>query len=220
MFEQGQIDLIVGAIFTIVFAATRFNTPATNRSSTTAFRYYLGMLGYGGAILIFYFSLIGSPGFVSYVLKGTGMDLQVPKSSPLSVALLLSVLLPKVPLLSVADDKIRRVLQTIARIPFEVRRWSTKLARCRYVIAPAIQDAIQAELQDHGIAAADIIVSTARSPQALLVKVCALMLALKGWESEARYAGYLAGFASDYTQLRVKYARLVSRANRYFRLIS
>ena len=48
MFEQEPINLIAGAIFIIVSASTRFNTPATNRSSTTAFRYYFGMLIYRG----------------------------------------------------------------------------------------------------------------------------------------------------------------------------
>jgi hypothetical protein len=188
MLEQEPINLIAGAIFIIVSASTRFNTPATNRSSTTAFRYYFGMLIYGSVGLIFYFSLINSPHLVTLVLKDSKLPQSVQHLSlPLLVALLLTVLLPKVPVLSALDDKIRRALQAIARIPFEVRRWSAKLAKCRYIIALDIQDVIQAELHDHGIAAADIIVSTARSPQALLVKVCALMLALKGWESEARY---------------------------------
>lgn len=220
MFEQEPINLIAGAIFIIVSASTRFNTPATNRSSTTAFRYYFGMLIYGSVGLIFYFSLINSPHLVTLVLEDSKLPQSVQHLSlPLLVALLLTVLLPKVPVLSALDDKIRRALQAIARIPFEVRRWSAKLAKCRYIIAPDIQDALQAELHDHGIATANIIMSTARSPQALLAKASALMLALKGWEGEARYAGYLAGFDSDYTQLRVKYDRLVRRAKHYFRLM-
>src|SRR5438552_15934028 len=103
MNSHQTFDLIVGAAFVLIYASQRFNTPSTNRSSTTAGRYYLGVLLYCLVGLIFYGIMVHAPYLVIFFAQGHPVD--VPSaakelSSPLVVALLLTVALAKVPLLN------------------------------------------------------------------------------------------------------------------------
>ena len=94
-----SVDLLLGAVFVLFYAGTRFNTPSTNRSSTTAGRYFVGLFLYCLVGICFYVTLVAFPNFLDFALFGQQMGGDAPTSSislPLFVALLLTVLLPKI----------------------------------------------------------------------------------------------------------------------------
>jgi hypothetical protein len=46
-----RIQIVLGALFVLLNAVQRFNTPPTNSSSTTAARYYGATLAYGALLI-------------------------------------------------------------------------------------------------------------------------------------------------------------------------
>ena len=105
--EHGKIDLIVGTLFVLFHSANRFNTPSTNRSSTTAGRFFLALSVYCLAALLTYLLLVDFPHLVTLLAAGQPQDLpgfMKELSSPLVMALLMTTLLPKLPLLSTVDQ--------------------------------------------------------------------------------------------------------------------
>src|SRR6185295_12001665 len=95
-----SVDLVLGAVFVLFYAGTRFNTPSTNRSSTTAGRYFVGLFLYCLVGICFYVTLVAFPHLLDFALFGHQMGSDTPTSKislPLFVALLLTVLLPKIP---------------------------------------------------------------------------------------------------------------------------
>jgi len=87
-------------------------------------RYYTAAAFYGVFALALYSALIGFPDLLQHVLQA-GSDALVPDwakhlSSPLMVALILTVLLPNAPILSGVDESIRQLFLSMASIPLEV----------------------------------------------------------------------------------------------------
>ncbi len=66
--QPRPVDLVVGGLFVLFNAATRFDTPYTNRSSTTADRHYLAL--YGVAAVGSYLALVQFPQLVSFPVQG------------------------------------------------------------------------------------------------------------------------------------------------------
>ena len=99
--EHGRVDLIVGTLFVLFHSANRFNTPATNRSSTTAGRFFLAQSVFCLAAVFTYFVLVNFPHLVTLLAAGPPQDqpgYMKELSSPLVMALLMTTLLPRLPL--------------------------------------------------------------------------------------------------------------------------
>src|ERR1044071_7016793 len=85
-----SVDVFLGAVFVLFYAGTRFNTPATNRSSTTAGRYFVGLSVYCLAGICSYVLLVAFPNILEFVLFGQQMGNNAPTnkiSLPFFVAL-------------------------------------------------------------------------------------------------------------------------------------
>ena len=127
-----RAQLGIGGIFVLVSAWSRFNTPSTNRSSTTFFRFASGLILYVAASLLFYSVLA----FSQDVLQPMLQEIHPPKfvsslSSPFVAALLLTVLLPRVPLLNEIDSRARSSIHRLVSIPTEALRLSRRIAATR-----------------------------------------------------------------------------------------
>jgi Na+/proline symporter len=97
-----NLDYFIGGVFVIVYAASRFNTPATNRSTTTWLRYHVASTIYFGVGLLL-FGLLAAyqplQAAVRHTLPVLGLDhdasdVAARLSPPLLAALFLTVLLP------------------------------------------------------------------------------------------------------------------------------
>lgn len=212
----------LGILIVVLYACDRFNTPPTNRSSTTAARYYTAAALYlGVAVGIYLVLLLGFPQLFNQWTAPVIEDYPWTKelSGPLLVAFLLTVSLPKVPILFSADEWIRKKLQHMAAIPFEVRRLSAVLRRSPFHVSDERQEEIRSGLVNEGFQATDILFNESAAPQYLWTMVAVLMKSLEDWESHSGFSGFIARFASELGGLRGRYKQLTPKAKSCFRLI-
>jgi hypothetical protein len=215
------IELAVGGVFVACYSAHRFNTPSTNRSSTTAGRYFPAVCLYCGAALLTYAALVYSPNLVSFVIHGSdeataGLAQQL--SVPLFVALLMTVLLPKLPMLSTINDSLCSQLWHLASIPAEVRRLSAQLRRQTPRLEADRQAEIRRRLVADGFDERDVQFEGA-GIQARWTLLSALFEQLDRWEVDRRMAAYLAESGESLQGLRTRLEPLRTKAKTCFRLL-
>ena len=132
---QSIVEMVLGGLFVVFHAYQRFNTPSSNRSSTTALRYYLGATLYAALALLTYLALSRFPELLALI--GSEVLDSFAKSLPraLMTALVLTVFIARMPFFSSLDRWLREELQYIARIPHEARRLSRWLQQAAFEIA-------------------------------------------------------------------------------------
>jgi hypothetical protein len=218
-----SVDLLLGAIFVLFYAGTRFNTPASNRSSTTAGRYFVGLVLYCLVGIASYLTLVSFPNLLDFTLYGHQMGGDAPTnkiSLPLFVALLLTVLLPKIPLLSSADKWVCTQLQNMAAIPWEVLRLSNELQKFKLQFSAEEQAAVQEMLEADGFDRKDIIFELTDTVSSDWTRVTALLQKVEDWRSDRRMAGYLVASSSDLEKLHHRHQALSAKAKTCFYLRS
>ena len=210
-----SVDLVLGAVFVLFYAGTRFNTPSTNRSSTTAGRYFVGLFLYCAVGICSYVTLVAFPNLLDFALFGQQMGGAAPTSKislPLFVALLLTVLLPKIPVLNSVDKWVCTQLQNMAAIPWEVLRLSTELRKFKLEFSPEERASVQQMLEAEGFDRKDIIFELTETPSSDWTRVTALLQKVEDWGSDRRMAGYLAAANNDLANLRRRHQTLLSKA--------
>lgn len=216
-----SVDLVLGAVFVLFYAGTRFNTPATNRSSTTAGRYFIGLFLYCAVGICSYVTLVAFPNLLDFALFGHQMGGDAPTSKislPLFVALLLTVLLPKIPVLNSVDKWVCTQLQNMAAIPWEVLRLSAELRKFKLEFSPDEQALVREMLEADGFDPKDIIFELTETPSSDWTRVTALLQKVEDWGSDRRMAGYLAASNNDLAKLRERHKTLSSKAKTCFYL--
>jgi len=216
-----SVDLLLGAVFVLFYAGTRFNTPSTNRSSTTAGRYFVGLFLYCLVGICSYVTLVAFPNLLNFALFQHQMGGDAPTSKislPLFVALLLTVLLPKIPVLNSVDKWVCTQLQNMAAIPWEVLRLSTELRKFKLEFSSDEQALVQQTLEADGFDRKDIIFELTQTPASDWTRVTALLQKVEDWGSDRRMAGYLAASNNDLANLRQRHQALSSKAKTCFYL--
>jgi hypothetical protein len=218
-----MIDLMLGAVFVVFYAAGRFNTPRTNRSSTTAGRYFAALICYVLVGLVFYATLVHFPHLFAFALQGDEAAVTPwakELSRPLLVALLLTVLLPKLPFLNDLDNWIRKCLQDMAAIPYEVRRLSAQLRKGNLEVPDELQAEVRQKLENSGFSSRDICFDGSPTPVRLWTRLAVLLAKLEDWESDRKMAGYLATCPDEMERLRKRYEQLIPKAKMCFHLLN
>lgn len=210
-------EFCLGATFVALHAYDRFNTPQTNRGSTTAARYYIGLSAYLGLALLTYFVVGRYPGLLQ-AAGGQLPEAMQGLAPALVAALVLTVLLEKVPGFSAADRWLRSRIQHLASIPYEARRLSRKLQSCAMSIGPEARERTLQRLRNSGFQLGDVQFEPADSVQHLWTRLTVLIDQLQAWAGEARFSGFMWGFAEDRTALEQRYAMLLQKALRRFRM--
>jgi hypothetical protein len=232
---DAYVEITLCAIGIVVYAVDRFaRLPSdsaleaasyhSSRSTTTAASYYTAVSLYCAIALGIYAFLLLFPRLIDHVVA-MSPDLadSVPawaKQSPsLLVALLLTVLLPKIPVLSSADDWFRRKLQRMAAIPNEVRRLGAELRRARFHVDEARRkDAVDA-LVGEGFDPGDALFDGGVTPHALWTKLSVLMRAMEAWDADPRFANYVLTYPTVYNDLKDRYEQLLPKARKCFGLL-
>ncbi len=218
---HSTIDVLVGVVFVLFHARFRFNTPPTNRSSTTAGRYFVALAMYCMIGVAAYLTLINFPHLLNFLAGGSTEPPGFAKelSNPLLVALLMTVLLPKLPLLSNLDQWIYKELQDMAAIPVEVRRLSMELRKQTPVVPPEFQEALGARLSADGFNREDLQFDSNRKPLAVWTKLTSLLMRVEDWETDRRMGGYLLEVGDVLTRIRARYKALIPKAKTCARLL-
>src|ERR1051325_6265690 len=209
------IDLLIGVAFILFYSSNRFNTPNTNRCSTTAGRYYVALVLYCLAGLLFYLALVHFPNLVTFFVQGEGgvvPDWAKELTTPLLVTLLLTVLLPKLPLLSQIDSWIYKELQYMAAIPYEVRRLSAELRKAQSLVSDEDQDLLREELGKGGFSPEEILFKPEQVPAHLWVRLGILFVKIDDWRSDRKMSRYLQDFPAELDNLRKRYNQLLPKA--------
>ena len=229
------VQNILCAVCIIVFAIERFDAPLsdaksaivryrTSRSTTTAASYYTAVSFYCAIALAVYAFLLFVPRAVDRLVTMAPEGLQgVPawarESPSLLVALILTVLLPKIPVLSSMDEWFRSRLQYMAAIPHEVRRLSAQLRRVPFEAEPGRREELVESLIKRGFERADLILGEGSPPHALWVKLSLLMARLDAWEADVHFASYVLSYPNEFNALRLRYEQLVGKALKCFGLL-
>src|SRR6266545_4936324 len=228
------VEIALSAIVILVFAVDRFSIPPSDpkagvaphrisRSTTTAASYYTAVSLYGAIALgLFAFLLLSPPALNRLVSTAPAIGdipLWARQSPPLLVALILTVLLPKIPILSGMDEWFRTRLQRMAAIPHEVRRLSAELRRAPFrADAQHHKDFVEA-MVDKGFEAADIRFEEGSPAYYLWTKLSLLMRELDGWEADERFTSYVLTYPNEFNALKLRYEALSPRARRCFGLL-
>lgn len=211
-------DLWIGGLFVLVSTADRFNTPHTNRSSTTILRFYMAAICYMAVGLVSYLFLVKAPRLINILGDDTTNQLGTYLSQPMLVALFLTVLLPKIPVLSDADEWIRTQLQKMGSIPYEARRLSAELRRSEFQVPLQRQVEIRKKMLDEGFSPDDVRFEDGQSLEYLWTKISVLIFQLEEWESDRRFVSFMARFTPEFDDIKAKYRRLSRKAKSCFRL--
>ena len=143
----GKLETYVGAAFVAFYGYERFRKPPSepgarqaaypSRATTTAASYYSAVFLYCGIGVLLYGTLLFSPSVLEKIWAlvpqlGDEVPSTLQHSPSVVVALLLTVLLSKVPALAALDNFVRTRLQHMAAIPHEVRRMAVELKRAAF----------------------------------------------------------------------------------------
>ena len=218
--SQTGIEVTLGAFFVIFNAYERFNTPPTNRSSTTALRYFAAAVAYAALALATFFILSNYPALIKLIGQDALAESVTSLPPALMTALVLTVLLEKIPFFAASDRWVRMQLQKMANIPFEARRLSRWLQRSRFSAPARMRERVGKRMRDHAFLEADIVFDQGESLQHLWSKIATLMEHLEGWEAEHRFSGFIANSGDDFRKLTQSYAQLSRKAAWTFRLDS
>jgi hypothetical protein len=204
----------------LISAAGRFNTPHTNRSSTTALRYYTAFFCYLLVGMGLYVALLSFGPLLEGIKTEAAFfgELRKELSSAPFAALLLTVLLPKIPLLAEGDAWIREHLQRMGAIPYEARRLASELQKSRFSFSPRLREEVTARLVSEGFQADDLLFEESPGLGYVWTRTSALMVLIEEWEGDRKFTGFLDQFASEYNALKESYRRLKPKVRNYFRL--
>lgn len=229
-----RLETYVGAAFVAFYGFERFRKPPAepgarqaafpSRATTTAASYYSAVLLYCGIGVSLYGTLLFSPSVLKKIWAlapqlGAEVPSALQQSPTVVVALLLTVLLSKVPALAALDDFVRTRLQHMAAIPYEVRRLAVELKRAPFRPAGEEERAeIAAALVAQGFEEADVRVDGGDTLLARWIRLVTLMRRMEAWEAEGRLRDYFADCPGELDGLRERYAEAGAKVRRAYGL--
>lgn len=223
----GLANWIVGGCLVFLYAHGRFHTPKTNVGSTTLFHFHCAAcLYYGAQVVLFCFLsvvLSNTPEILDAMNLAGTFDADKIKgfSSPILAALLMTALLPNVPLLSKVDAWMLELFQDLGKIPREVRWWrdhlTTEELRIPKDAAEAIRKKLAADPRFSAIKEEDLRFEDDESPQYRFTRLIYLMNVVESFSvSSGKYPRVLEDFAEEYVAVRQQFEQAILTARRRF----
>jgi len=232
---MSALVILAGSLLVLLYTWHRFSEPSANRSSTTAIRYYLAAAFYCLWGLFIYATLVivlaASPDSASKTLQALmPADLKSFTAGlplPILAALLLTVLLPKVPAIAYADGWVREQIEYMASIPYEVRRLAAELERSdapgsgvTFTLAPAVQERVRQRMQAQEFAPAHVRFGDGNDLAALWTKASALVLSMAEWRADSKLASVCDTCAVAVDEIVQLHEELMPRVRRCLRALS
>jgi hypothetical protein len=229
-----RLETYVGAAFVAFYGYERFRKPPAepgarrvaypSRATTTAASYYTAVFLYCGIGVLLYGTLLFSPSVLEKIWAlvpqlGDEVPGALQHSPSVVVALLLTVLLSKVPALAALDDFVRTRLQHMADIPHEVRRLAVELKRASF--RPASQDEsaeIVPALLAQGFDEVDVKFDSSDTLLGRWSRVATLMRRMEVWEAEGGLSEYFIDCPGELEGLRERCVELGAKVRRAYGL--
>ncbi len=211
---DGTIELLFGSLLIVIYATQRFNNPPAIRSSTTAGRYYASVTTYLLIYLATFYVCTKYPKLLEFfAIDTTDLNAHGVSSNQSNIilgALLLSLLVPRIPIISEVDKRLRRFLHRLAAIPYEAIRLSSEIQSSRYEVPPQLQDALYSELENQGFEQDKIDVDD--SVMARWISIVSLMVQLEDWKRSRQFSSFIEERSGQFDRLTEHYARLAKSA--------
>ena len=199
---DANIEILFGIVLITIFAFERFNTPSNVRASTTAGRYYLSIFLYLLIYLVTFLVFTNYPGAVQSLrnmVSASEIDIQQmlgglfdpTRSTPIFVALVLSLLVPKLPIVTRLDERLRKFLHKLALIPYEAIRRSHDLQSMQLSIPQEDRAAVIKELLPLGFDQAEIDFDSEDQLFRDSLKIVHLLLCIRGWDRQAQFLEFM-----------------------------
>ncbi len=202
------IEWGVGALFVILHAFDRYNTPATNRCSTTFAQFVIYGLLYCMAMALIYLFLAAvldsSPETIQMVknflnISGQGNALDgidfVNQSKPFISALLVITVLPNAPWIKNFDRWLLQIFWDFGRIPYFVTQQAESLRQAGYIIDPGKRKDLVVYATKYGIDIDALALDNRDKGDFSWAKLASLQLSLDRWRRSAN--GRTRRFISD-----------------------
>ncbi|MCR8914895.1 hypothetical protein FDP08_17120 [Marinobacter panjinensis] len=219
----------LGAFFVIFHAYGRFNTPVSNRSSTTRWRFNGCFVLYSGALVLIYwlvtFFAWVSPEVVDRILPllgwpaGSEMEGGDLFRSPLTIALIFTALLPNFPVLKKVDHKLLQIFWDLAEIPGHAVKLAHQMYRAPYHIFPMKFDEMERDAKAFDIPAnRGELTDDHASPAFAWATAWSLINEVRHWhEGRSRYHRFIQEREGEYEALSMEFTTLSSRIAAYYR---
>ena len=189
------IEWSVGGVFVAVNAYRRYNTPSSNRASTTFQNFSLYFFFYLLAVLTLYIFfgavLDSSPETIGWLYSlslgevGSNVPLAIDNlSAPMVSALFLTTLLPSLPWLSRYDQALLNTFWDRGNIPNHVYKMAASMRRARFNFSPIQNKQLRKNCKDLNIAFMPLMTNAIPSLDFRWARVNAILNGLEGWKQD------------------------------------
>ncbi|NPU93211.1 MAG: hypothetical protein HPY82_14980 [Gammaproteobacteria bacterium] len=212
-FEPG---LVLGALLIFIYATERFNTPRTIRASTTAGRYYSAATIYLLIYLLTFYVFSKYPHLLKVLINDADVQKQMSamdsSNTPIFVAMIFSLLVPKVPLISELDNRLRIFLHRLASIPYEAIRMSKEVQGMRFEVPDTVTEELRREMEERNFPVQVDSVDNADPIVRNWMKIAALIIQLRHWEQANPFAPFMQERSGQLQRIHERYLRLCTAA--------
>lgn len=222
-----MLEWLVGGTLVLVHAHARFNTPRSNRSSTTRARYYSAAFSYYLIICLLFLLLGGgvsaSPDLAEQLIKlflaGSGVPDEQLKGlfGPLLAALLLTTLLPNLPGLRRLDAGLRNLFQEMGDMPWAALRLRGRLWQSEFAVPRSLDQQVQRKWDE--FVPTDVAIPPECSLKGQWTKTIALYLQVRDWSEIKGYQRFRSEMADELQAIEADFDAVRDRAQSCFRLL-
>ncbi|MCL6417239.1 hypothetical protein MIB92_16380 [Aestuariirhabdus sp. Z084] len=202
-------EWLVGAIFVGVNAYRRYNTPATNRESTTFQNFSIYFLFYLMSVLTIYVfcgalfdsspETIGALyGLFTGQLNATLPDEFAKLSAPMVSALFLTTLLPSLPWLSRYDKALLNAFWDRGHIPYHVQKMAAAMRRAPFNFSPRQSKQLRKQCLAMGVEYDNLKLVSAGDLDYRWARINALIDSIEEWQQDD--SGRLRRFMEEHSE--------------------
>lgn len=215
----GACALIVG-----LHAIQRYNTPASNRMTTTRRLFLASGAGYVAASLVLYgllSEIVLKPGMLHLLgIQDVTKLLAQYTAPPVLAAVVLTTLLPQVPMLKAADAYMLAWFQKRGRIPSGVSDLADELTLARLVLSDTSLDAsrswVTRDVDVPSELASRLAVAAPDTPQGALTALVVLHRGVEALVTESRYRAFSRKNAAAWQRLRSLFHVFAAQSQAFF----
>ncbi len=216
---------LVAVVLTAFYAGNRFATPRTVRSETTRLQYYGSYATYVvsciGLLMVLSWILAHKPALLGVLYSPNPIPEELQRlDAPLVAALVLTTLLPSVPILRDIDASMLRFFHRVGAIPLGAVRWAQRMNLAQLTISekliadtklyiansPLLPDSLADQLQP------DFAVDSVRFRFTRSLALYVALSNLRGW------TGYSADFPEESAAFEKKMSSFFAQSVAFFTL--
>ncbi len=214
--DQGD-TAIVGGLLVALYSYSRFNTPPTCRSSTTAARYYLGVVFYVAMILLVYALCLNASTARDVALESVRHIASIPDGAvPLLLAVLMMSTVEIVSPLTRVDELLRGRCHRLASIPHRLHRLSDLLRTGAYSPPELLRRRVVDALQAADFEERDAVFGGGSSSHQLWTRLTLLIERLRMWKDFEHFSDFYTRHSNQIEALQQRYNILAHQARLSF----